>query len=101
MNFEPKISGTKVTGFTMEPLFCSQVVTLKKCIEKVHRQETMNYILDTFRFIKSGNCGEWYMIIDHDTDYKLAVMENYPEYEDEFKKHFGEDWIKHYIRFNH
>ena len=101
MKFEPKISGTKVTEFSIKPLFCSQIVTLKECIEKVHRQETMDYILDTFRFMKSGEYGAWYMIIDFDTDFKLAVMENYPEYEKEFKKYFGEEWMKHYIRFNH
>lgn len=100
MKFEQKISGTKVTEFNIKSLFNTQIISLKDCMEKIHRQETMDFILDTFRFSLCTD-GEWRAIIDFDTDYKLAVMENYPEYEKEFIDYFGKAWLKHYIRFNH
>lgn len=100
MKFEPKISGTRVEDFNITPLFCTQIISLNDCQKKVKRQETMDYLLDTFRFSLCVD-GEWRAVIDFDTDYKLAVLENYPEYEKEFIDYFGEKWIKHYIRFNH
>ncbi len=100
MIFEPKISGTKVTGFKLKGLFNTQIISLNDCQEKIKRQETMDFLLDTFRFSLCVD-GEWRAVIDWDTDYKLAVLENYPEYEKEFIDYFGEKWIKHYIRFNH
>lgn len=103
MKFEPKLSGTKVTDFNIKPLFNSQFIMLSEIQKVINRQETMDFILDTFRFTKCNENypNEWYAIIDFDTDYKIAVMENYPEYEKEFVEYFGEKWIKHYIRFNH
>lgn len=100
MRFEQKMSGTKVMDFDIKRIFNTQIITLKECMEKIHRQETMDFILDTFRFSICTD-GEWRAIIDFDTDYKLAIMENYPEYEKEFIDYFGEAWLKHYIRFNH
>ena len=100
MKFEPKISGTKVEDFCIIPLFNSQIISLNDCQEKIKKQETMDFILDTFRFSLCKD-GEWRAIIDWDTDFKLAVLENYPEYEKEFIDYFGDAWIKHYIRFNH
>lgn len=100
MKFESKISGTKVTDFQIKRLFNSQIISLNECQKKIKRQETMDYLLDTFRFSLCTD-GEWRAIIDFDTDYKLAVLENYPEYEKEFIEYFGENWLKHYIRFGH
>jgi len=103
MKFEAKISGTKVTDFDITPIFNKQLITLSEIQKVIVRQETMDFLLDTFRFIKSNENypGEWYAIIDFDTDYKLAIMENYPEYEQEMIDYFGKSWLKHYIRFNH
>ena len=103
MIFEPKISGTKVTGFDIEPFFKSQFITLSECQKKIHRQETMDFLLDTFRFSKCNENypNEWYAIIDFDTIFKLSVLENYPKYEKEFIDYFGKSWFKQYIRFNH
>jgi hypothetical protein len=100
MTFEPKISGTKVTGFDIEPLFNGQVVTLREVIAMDLSQESMNWILDTLRFYKGTN-REWVTTMDYDSIYKLSVNENYPEYVEEFKKQFGENWMNHYIRFGH
>ena len=100
MKFEEKISGTRVEDFKITPLFCTQIISLNDCQEKVKRQETMDFLLDTFRFSLCAD-GEWRAVIDFDTDYKLAVLEKYPDYEEEFINYFGENWIKHYIRFNH
>lgn len=100
MKFEEKMSGTKVTDFDITPIFCSQIITLAECLNVIHRQESMNWILDTLRFTK-GTDNVWYAVIDWDSDMKLAVLENYPEYEQEFINYFGDNWMKHYIRFNH
>lgn len=100
MKFYPKISGVRVEEFNIIPLFRSQFITLAECMEKIKRQETMDWILDTFRFTKC-DAGAWVAIIDFDTDYKLAIMENYPEYEKEMQEYFGSNWLQHYIRFNH
>lgn len=100
MKFEPKISGTKVTDFEIKNLPLSDMFTLQEVLNNIHRQETMNYILDTLRFIKTDS-GEWLAWTDYDGVYKIAIMENYPEYEEELIDYFGEKWFNHYIRFNH
>lgn len=103
MTFEPKISGTRVTNFNITPIFESQFVWLSEAMEKVQKQETMNFLLDTYRFSKGCEEKEhdWCAVIDWDSIYKLSVLENYPEYEKEFIEYFGNNWLKHYIRFNH
>ena len=101
MKFEEKMSGTRVTEFEIIPIFDNQIVTLNNVIENVHRQETMDFILDKLRFYKSHIDKVWYTTIDWDTILKLSVLENYPEYEKEFLDYFGTNWLRHYIRFNH
>jgi len=100
MKFEPKISGTRVTDFSIKGIFNSQIISLADCMEKIHRQESMDYLLDTFRFSLCAD-GQWRAVIDFDSDYKIAILENYPEYEKEMIEYFGDNWVKHYIRFNH
>ena len=107
MKFEPKMSGTKVTDFEITPFFANCIISLADVLARDLKQETMDFILDNFRFYRGDrteeNKGEciWYAIIDYDTDLKIAVMENYPEYEKEFIDYFGEKWMNHYIRFGH
>ena len=104
MTFEPKLSGTKVTGFKIKPIFDNQFVSLDTVIATVHKQETMNWILDKLRFTKGDVIDgrqTWWCIMDWDTIYAMSVLENYPEYEKEFVDRFGEKWYNHYIRFNH
>lgn len=107
MKFEEKISGTKVTDFEIDSLFSSQFISLQEVIEKDLSQRVMNWILDNLRFYRGerteGNKGQciWWTTIDFDTDLKLSVMENYPEYEKELTNYFGENWMNYYIRFNH
>lgn len=100
MKFEPKISGTTVTEFKIKPIFDNEIITLSSLIEKVKKQETANFILDTFRFTICSD-GEWRAIFDWDTIMKISILENYPEYESVLRDYFGENWIEHYIRFNH
>lgn len=100
MKFEPKMSGTAVTDFDIHCDFHGQIHTLDECMEKIHRQETMDFILDTFRFNLCAD-GKWRAIFDYDTLYKIAIFENYPEYEKEMIDYFGEKWYNHYIRFGH
>jgi len=100
MNFEPKMSGVKVTDFNIKPIFNSQFVSLEDCIKADLKQETMNFILDTLRFYK-GDDNSWYCMMDYDTIYKISILQNYPQYEQELKEYFGDSWIKHYIRFGH
>ena len=107
MKFEEKISGTKVTDFEIRPLFSSQFISLQDVIEKDLSQRTMDWILDNIRFHRGERTPEntgkciWWAILDFDTDLKLAVLENYPDYEKEFINYFGDEWMRHYIRFNH
>ena len=103
MKFEGKISGTMVTEFEITPIFKKQFILLSEVIATVHRQETMDWILDTLRFTKCNEKypNEWFCTMDYDTIYKLSVLEKYPEYEEEFINYFGENWMSHYIRFNH
>lgn len=100
MNFKPKMSGTRVTNFNIKTIFNTQIITLNDCQRLLHRQESMDFLLDNFRFSLCKD-REWRAVIDFDTDYKIAILENYPEYEKEMIDYFGENWLKHYIRFNH
>ena len=103
MKFESKISGTMVTDFEITPIFDKQIILLSEVMANVHKQETMNWILDTLRFMKCNENypNEWYCVMDWDTIFKITVLEKYPEYEKEFINYFGENWMNHYIRFNH
>lgn len=104
MKFETKISGTKVTEYgDIKPFFPEQIISLNDCINNIKKQETMNYILDKFRFTKGSEEGDWFCIVDYDTLTKMSVMEKeeYAEIKKEFEEYFGEKWINEYIRFNH
>ena len=106
INFEPKISGVRVTGNEINEVldnlvFDSQLITLDSIQRNIHRQESMNWILDTLRFTKSTNGKFWWATIDWDSITKLTVLEKYPEVEKQFIEYFGENWTGHYIRFNH
>lgn len=105
MKFEPKLSGTKVTDFNIEPIFNSQFICLEDLIKMDLKQETMNWLLDTLRFSRGAREKEddkiWWATIDWDSVYKLSCLENYPDYVKEFEEYFGEEWLKYYIRFNH
>ena len=102
MKFESKISGTKVTEFgDIDMIFDSEFITLQQVMERVTNQEVANWILDTLRFTISETTGNWFATIDYDTIYKLSIMQNHPDKAEELKAYFGENWMKHYIRFNH
>lgn len=103
MKFESKISGTKVTEFKTKPIFNSQLIWLSEVMEKIQNQEAMDFILDTFRFIKGCEVKshDWCAILDWDSIMKISILENSPEEVEELKNYFGESWLKHYIRFNH
>lgn len=106
ITFDPKISGTRVTGTEIDEvlnncIFKSQFITLNDCINNIRRQESMNWILDTLRFTKSADGKNWWATISWDSIAGLTVMEKYPEIEKQFIEYFGENWMEHYIRFNH
>ena len=104
MIFEPKISGTRVRDFEINCPITGQFHFLSNLLKTIKRQETMDFILDEFRFTKCSNPdyeGEWYAIFDGDTLYKIGILENHPNYEKEMIEYFGENWLQHYIRFNH
>lgn len=103
MRFESKISGTTVTGFNITPIFESQFVWLSEVMEKIQNQKAMNFILDEFRFTKGyeEKSHDWCTTLDWDSIMKISALENSPEAVEEFEEYFGEDWLKHYIRFNH
>ena len=99
MKFTPKISGTQITDFKIEPVFDCQVISLEDVMNTIQKQKTMDFILDDFRFFKGKEC--WWTTMDWDTILKISILENYPEYEKECIEYFGENWLKHYLRFNH
>lgn len=106
IKFTSKISGTQVTGSEIDEVlnnlvFDSQLITLNSIQEKIHRQESMNWILDTLRFTKSADGKNWFATISWDSIAGLTVMEKYPEVEKQFIEYFGKNWMEHYIRFNH
>ena len=106
INFDPKISGVRVTGSEIDEvmhniIFTSQFISLKDCIKKIHRQESMNWLLDTLRFSKGQYAGDWWATIDWDSIAKLTVLEKYPKVEKQFNEYFGDSWMNRYIRFNH
>ena len=84
MKFEPKISGTRVTDFDIKCDLAKQSVFLSEAMKIINRQETMDYLLDTFRFYKctGEHKGDWVAYIDFDTLYKIAILEKYPEFND-------------------
>ena len=100
MKFEGKISGVSVTDFNITPIFKGQIVNLTDCLTIIKRQETMDFLLDTFRFSLCKD-GQWRAVLDWDTIFKISILENYPNYEEELINYFGENWLKHYIRFGH
>ena len=106
IKFNPCISGIRVEGSEIDDvmyniIFPSQFISLKDCIRKIRRQESMNWLLDTLRFSKGECAGDWCAIIDWDSIAKLTILEKYPEVEKQFIEYFGEDWMNVYIRFNH
>lgn len=106
IKFTPKISGTQVTGSEIDEVLNnlvlgSQFITLNDCINEIHRQESMNWILDTLRFTKSADGKNWWATISWDSLAGLTVMEKYPEVEKQFIEYFGDNWMNVYIRFNH
>ena len=101
LNIESKISGWKVTGFETKSIFSNQVVSLEDCMRTIKKQKTMDFILDTFRFNKGKEDGDWFAILDWDTIMKISIMETNPEEEKQLEERFGFSWVKVYLRFNH
>ena len=101
IKIENKISGWKVTGYETKPIFNDLIVSLEECMKTIKRQKTMDFILDTFRFSKAMQEGTWIEILAWDTIMKISIMETNPEEEKLLENHFGKDWIKNYLRFNH
>lgn len=99
MTFEPKMSGIRVTDYDIKPIFTNGTISLADINEKITKQETMNWILDNMRFLKSD--GGWCAFLDNDTILKITILEKYPDYEQEMINKIGDNWINHYIRFNH
>lgn len=100
MKFEQKISGTKVTEFgEIEMLFDDEFITLADVMQKVKKQEVADWLLDNIRFTIGSRT--WFATLDYDTIYKLSIWHNHPDKLEELKAYFGENWMNHYIRFNH
>lgn len=101
IKIESKLSGWKVTDFETKPIFGDQVLSLEECMKIIKRQETMDFILDNFRFSKGMKDGTWLTVLDWDTIMKVSIMETNPEEEKQLEEAFGKNWIKNYLRFNH
>ena len=101
IKIESKISGWMVTGCETKPIFGSQIISLEECMKTIKRQETMDFILDTFRFSKGMKDGTWFTTLDWATIMKISIMETNPEEEKQLVENFGKKWFTHYLRFNH
>ena len=101
IKIEDKLSGWKITGFETKPIFDNQIISLEECMKTIKQQKAMDFILDTFRFSKSMKEGTWIATLDWDTIMKISIMETNPEEEKQLENHFGKNWIKNYLRFNH
>lgn len=99
MTFEPKMSGIRVTEYDIKPIFINGTISLADINEKITKQKTIDWILDNIRFLKSDD--RWCAILDNDTILKITILEKYPDYEQEMINKIGDNWINHYIRFNH
>ena len=73
MKFEGKISGVSVTDFDITPIFKDQIVNLTDCLTIIKRQETMDFLLDTFRFSLRQD-GKWRAVLDWDSIMKISVL---------------------------
>ena len=95
------MSGWKITDFETKPIFNSPILSLEECMKTIKRQETMDFILDTFRFSKGIEDGTWFAIVDRDTIMKISIMETNPKEENLLEERFGKNWLKYHLRFNH
>ena len=102
MKIETKISGWAITDYDLSkfksPFTEYPFINLHECM--VLNQKAMNFILDTLRFYK-GDDNSWVAWIDSDTLAKIAIFNDYPEYEKQLTEYFGENWYQYYLRFNH
>lgn len=98
-----KMSGWKIDGYKhIELMFNSEIVSLKECMEKVQNQETMDYILDNFRFYQSTvDKTKWLTTMDYNTLYKITILDRYPEEKEFLEERFGKKWLNMYLRFGH
>lgn len=107
MKIEPKISGWAISDFNinLSELFPNDYVTLLD-IDKLSKRSAQ-WILDHYNLVafKKELVGCHYgVLMDTDDMCKVAIMENYPELEQELADYFNPsfgDWRKCYLRFGH
>lgn len=101
MKIETKISGWYITEYEIDtstlPFKTAPLVKLSECMGL--SQESMDYLLDNFRFEKDDT--DWWACLGIDDVYKIAIVEKYPKYKKELEDCFGERWLDCYLRFNH
>lgn len=57
------------------------------------------YIMQHYNFY--GNDTNFVTSFSPDEDYIIGIINNYPEYEEQLIKRFGEKWHNYYLRFGH
>lgn len=107
MKFEPKISGTSVTDYgkiKVFPHLLDNIVTLSD-INKLTNKLAVQFILDTYNMLslnaELADGANWGAIMSNDDILKASILENHPDLEAELQDYFGDNWLQHYIRFNH
>jgi len=107
MKFEPKISGVRVTDYgkiKVFPHLLDQIVTLHD-INNLTNKRAVQFILDTYNMVslnaEHANGASWGAIMSYDDILKVSILENHPDLEAELQDYFGDNWLQHYIRFNH
>lgn len=100
LNIERKISGWQITNFKIEPVCCELLG-----IKKAKTLKAWEWLEKTYNFpeVKNdkGETEGKYAWLEHDDIYKIAIMENYPEYEKQLTEYFGKEWLRYYLRFDH
>lgn len=98
MEFVPKMSGVAVSDFDIKLVFNERIITVDEA-KNLKSIKAFNFIMENYEWL--DNNGEKVTILNFDDMYKISIMENYPNYAEELKNYFGDNWANYYIRFNH
>ena len=104
LTFESKMSGVRCEGFEHidTDKLTTEIGAIK--ISSITKLKTFNFIVEMYNVVQLKDSDDTpYLAIFPDCDdlIKIAIMEDYPEEEQQLKEHFGTNWAKYYIRFGH
>lgn len=115
MKIETKMSGWSITDIDDIELVTHRFIsfgemnfmkpkTIKWILDnyEFHTGDTDEHFCETFKLPKEYIGKKTYGTFPTlDDEYKITIMEKYPEYEEQLTKAFGENWADYYLRFGH